>query len=304
MLAMCAGLLFFSCMQPFDGTVQSSSGLSLIITNYSQNSDSSRAISPGTFAPGNVKKYIIEGEDLDGEKLQPKVITINPDGTGEIGKLKNSVWSFILHAYSDEAGTNEVLCGYSSVDSRYITVVSFVLSSEGVNVDGTYDISLKYKASANDAVTFADAVKEVSVSLCNPQTLEPVSDFPKTMRDSTKLEKWTSSDGYNLSGSLPAGYYYLLVTFRGTDPNNYPNLCDIGFYSDFIDIQPGRETSVSEPIEISGVLYQKPSAPDNLKVYRVEDSLNQDYYNAVLTWEDNSVNEEYFKINVYQYDNT
>lgn len=300
LLALAAGLLFFSCTSPLNGTVQAKSGVSIIVTNYNQNPDSSRTIAPNTFNFSNIAKFKIEGEDLDGEKIPLQLIDIDENGNGEIGELKNSVWSFILHAYSDSSAANEVLCGYASVDTKHTSTVSFVLSSEGVVADGTYSFNLKYVASANDTVSFASAVSQISVSLCNPQTYEPIAGYPKTISDSENIAKWTSSSGYPVSGTVSAGYYYLLVKFFARNTSN--TLTQIGIYSDFVDVQPGRATTVTDPIEISGILYQKPAAPANLKVYRIDNSLNAEYYTAALTWEDNSVNEESFVINCYQYD--
>ena len=301
MLVLFTGLMFFSCSSPLNVAVKENSGLSIIVTNFNHSLDGSRAISPGTFNIANVKKFKIEGEDLDGEPLPLQFIDIDSNGTGQLGALKDSVWSFTLHAYSDEAATNEVLCGYSSVDSRYITVVSFVLSSEGIEKNGTFNFGLKYVPSSKDTVSFTDSVEQFSIAFCNPHTQEPVAGYPKSFSSKSTISEWTSDTGYVFNGTLPAGYYYLLVKFMGIDPDDN-TIKEIGLYSDFVDIQPGRETTVSEPIEISGILYQKPACPENLKVYRVEDSLNPEYYTAVLTWEDKSVNEESFVINVYKYD--
>ena len=282
--------LFFSCTSAIDGTVQAKSGLSIIISNFNQ-IETARLISPGSFDINDVKKYKIDGEDLDGNKLSQSIEIVN--GTGTLQEVTNSIWSFVLHAYSDTSGGNEVLCGYASVDTTHTSIVSFVLDSVGLEKNGSYDLTFTYSGFAD----FENVIKKFSIELQNTVTYSTVSGYTVSSVDPDEISEWVSG-GYNVTGTIAPGYYYLVVRFYGFNELN--QYIEIGTYSDILDIQPNRLSS--DVVDISDVLYLKPDAPDNLKVYRLEKSLKEDSYTVLLQWDDLSVNEESFEIQAITYD--
>lgn len=274
---------------------KSGSGVSVVITNYEQNSGaySARTIAPDTYLMADIAKFIVEGESFDGDTYESQ-IAISNSGTGTIVGLKPSVWNFILHAYSDSACTNEVLRGYAAVDTTYITEVSFVLSSTTVTTEGSCSLTFNYESSAS--AIFNETVSEIHAWICNPSTGEQIVRLA-AVTSAEDLAAWLDTDGYLAErSSLEPGNYLLKVIFYQTVNSTTQK---IGFWSDILIIEPGRQTTKS--ITIPDIIARKPDAPSNLKIYRADATQTKDYYNAVIRWEDNSNNEEEFVLTIKEY---
>lgn len=282
-------LLICSCQQIYDGTLglytAAEDGLSVIISNYA------RTIAPSTYNIDDIASYKIYGEDYQGNIYSSDISITN--GTGKITGLAPTVWNFTLHAYSDASATNEVLCGYASVDTRSVSTVSFVLSSENVSGEGSCSITFKYDSNAAD--TFSDMVNEIHAYLCNPNTGEILKEIVAVSSESD-LAKWTSQ-GYTAAiSSISSGFYTLYVKFYQIVN---ASAVQIGLWTETVDIEPGR--NFSQELNIPDIIARKPAAPENLTAYRIDSSLNKDSYNIVIRWDDCSDNEEHFVIKLREY---
>lgn len=291
-------LLIVSCSNALTDSLfvsKSGSEVSVVITNYEGNSgaNSARTIAPNTYLMSDIAKFIIEGESFDGNTYSNQ-IAISNSGTGTIVGLKPSVWNFILHAYSDSACTNEVLRGYSTVDTTYITEVSFVLSSTTVTTEGSCSLTFNYESSAS--TIFSETVSEIHAWICNPYTGEEIVRLA-AVTNAEDLAAWLDTNGYLAErSSLEPGNYLLKVIFYQTVNASTQK---IGLWSDILIIEPGRQTTKS--ITIPDIIARKPESPSNLRIYRVDATQTKDYYNAVIRWDDNSNNEEEFVLTIKEY---
>lgn len=305
--AVSGGLLcfmIFACSSPLDSRYVSDysrdEGLSVVISNFKTYSDttlnaSARTIAPSSFSSSGIAKYVITGEEVyDGDRCE-QTIAINAGGQGTVTGLKKSFWNFVLHAYSDNACTNEVLHGFAAVDTTYEDTVSFVLNSIDLDTKGSLDLTFTY----SDSASFAKAnVDQINIYLCDPLSCD-INSAPVVRVVSSGFDAWTSS-GYNLAVSeINPGYYLLRIDFYSSSTGS--QVC-AGTYSELVDIEPGRETSDS--VAIPDILLLPPEEPENLKVYRIDSSCTPDSYNALIRWDDLSINEEYFCINVYEYNSS
>ena len=291
LLALCtllAGLFITACSSPLLNereTAEDMPSIDVIVTNYADKVNSiARLISPDTY--GIVQKYTIDGEDIDGFQLSYDSFRMETNGTGKISGVSKTLWNLTLHAYFDAAGEIEVLRAYATADTRNgDTEVSFTLSPYDVTTNGSYTLTFTYP----NTEAFA-SVTQINFSVCNSDTGEAL--YKTVVTDPEALSQLTAG-GYTLTRSnVSSGYYLLLVEF-------WSNSSKIGTYTDLLDIKPGLMTSSN--VEIPNILNSPPAAPTNLKVYRDDATLNKDSYNAVIRWDDNSTNEEYFEITVYEY---
>lgn len=290
MCALLAGLLFAACSSSFEeDTAQTSEpSIDVIVTNYATHKGFNALLSPGTYAKDNIQKFTVDGEDRDGATFTGTAIAIDESGIGKINNISKTLWNLTLHAYSDTAGTNEVLRGYAVADTRNGDVtVSFTLSSYAVTTPGSFSLTFAY---TNESIDFSTAVTEVDLTVCDHETHAAL--YAATVTSTADLASWADG-GYTFAKTnMTPGYYYLQVLFKN-------GATQIGMYTDVLDIQPGRATE--KDVTITNELYTKPAAPQNVKVYRVDDSQTADYYTAVIRWDDVATNEEYYQIAVYKY---
>ncbi len=287
-------VVFFSCSSPLTSATYSSLSYSKsdgVLIQVSYPATNGRFIAPSTVNLSDIKKFVVTGENYDGDVFSQQV-TVDSTGKGTITGLSKSYWQFVLHAYSDTAGTKEVLHGFSSVDTTYETNVSFVLTS--IDLDGKG--SLNVTASFDDPEGFAN-VNLIRVYLCSciTQNLDSAV-ISREITDSAELALFETS-GYEISGTtINPGNYSLIIKLYN---NSIGSTQLLGTCSDIVDIEPARTTTGSISIS-STILQKKPEKPDNFKVYRVDSSVDSNFYTAVLRWEDKAVNEEYYVIKVYE----
>ena len=151
-------------------------------------------------------------------------------------------------------------------------------------------------ASFDDPEGFAN-VNLIRVYLCSciTQNLDSAV-ISREITDSAELALFETS-GYEISGTtINPGNYSLIIKLYN---NSIGSTQLLGTCSDIVDIEPARTTTGSISIS-STILQKKPEKPDNFKVYRVDSSVDSNFYTAVLRWEDKAVNEEYYVIKVYE----
>mgnify|MGYP002625868346 FL=1 len=151
----------------------------------------------------------------------------------------------------------------------------------------------------NDANSyFTEMVGEIHAWLCDQNTGEHLYRFAE-VTTASDLALWRTS-GYLVSNnSIEPGHYVLEITFYQIVNSTSKR---IGFWSEILVVEPGRQTV--QTITIPDIIAHKPADPTNLMMYRVENSLSADSYNAVIRWTDASNNEENFVLKIYEYDST
>ena len=296
LLCMCtllAGLLFAACSSPLlDRTEQANMpNIDVTIANYSTQEGINALIAPTAYTVADIQKFTIDGEDKDGLSFQGTILTFE-DNTATIQVSSRTKWELTLHAYSDEACTNEVLRGKTVADTSNGSVtVSFTLSTYNVTTLGNFSLLFTYQ---NDDITFTDAVDAVTIKLCDADTHAPLKE--RTLNTAADLALWEGSGfTYTSAENLAPGYYFLEVIFKKGSET-------IGMYTEILDIEPGRVTEKN--ITVTNQLFTTPAAPENVKVYRLKDSESPDYYTAIIRWDDVADNEDSYEISVYTYNST
>lgn len=292
-----------------DGTVSGGSANTLEIS-LGMNSDGTfaRTIEPDALTTTGVSSYKIEGTASTGDSIALTAITVS-DGKATLN-LDPAIWSLTLHAYN--ASDKELLRGYASVDMRKGgSSVTFTLSSTDVTTDGGVSLKCQYAP-----VTGFGAVASFTAGLYDTQTGKPVmtdAETPATtvVTDSTAadLKKFyqtaagadatvsggtSDAEGYTYAAATVApGTYTFGVTFCNTAGD------EIGYYSDYVLIEPGRTTEST--VLMQNVIATVPTAPASFTAKMVENSGKDGYFNVLFDWTDSSTNETYFKIVVKKY---
>ncbi|MCR4735009.1 MAG: hypothetical protein K5829_08410 [Treponema sp.] len=298
-LAFIAVEMLFSCSFAYDyncSVRKSSEGLSIKITNYSVSDDDSRIIiAPGTCTLSSINKFVLKGTDtLNPSNTISQTVSIDDSGQGSISDLSKSFWFFELHAYSDSEGTNEILWGTASVDTRINSTISFTLSSCGLTTAGSSQITLTYDTS--HASDFDEMVGEMHVYLRKAASMEVVQELA-AITSEADLDKFIDGNGYVINeSSLTPGSYALTIEFYQIANSS---AIKIGFYSAGFIVEPGRQTVQS--VTIPHIIAMPPAAPENLKVWRDDSTLTSESYNAVIRWDDSVDNEEYFQLVIREY---
>ncbi len=298
--------MLFSCSSALDENAYffktSDKGLSIIINNFNSSSEdnlssSSRIIiAPSTCTLDGVAKFVIEGVDTaNPSNTIRQEIAISSSGVGTISDITKSFWMFTLHAYADEAMTKEILQGSASVDTNQNASVSFTLSSQGLTTAGSCAITLAYDS--NYGSVFTEMVGEIHAYLCDAISLEVVKDIV-SISSAADLASFVNGSGYLVEeNSLNPGAYILTMAFYNIANSTAKK---IGFFSAGFIVEPGRCTS--QTVTVPHIIATKPAAPKNLVVYRDDSTLTPDSYNAVIRWDDESNNEEYFQLIIREYD--
>ena len=291
---------FSSCVREINGVVSlrgEDPGIVFYVDNYSE---SARTLAPAALTTDGLI-FQIDGEDKDGNPYPLTSVTIDSSGKGRIENVSCSIWNLVLHAYlsaADAADKKDVLRGYATADTRNTgsAEIDFVLSSTSIidegKTNGDYSITVTYP----NATDFA-TLKEIRCAVYDKATGEVKIQHSPVITGSSDFDLWTST-GYEYTGTLLAGTYVFKIDFYilSEDGNSVLN---VGTYSEILDIQPNRTTSVTK--ELDEVINKKPAAPEDLMVFRVDDdTLNADAYTAVITWKDVATNEDSYIIKLHR----
>lgn len=200
-----------------------------------------------------------------------------------------------------------VLIGYATADLRYTeeaASVNFVLTSDGLTGDGKLDLSLYLDkwSEASLALTKDSAGTKViataTVGLYDVSTGAEITgtlanaDF--TGMDGTadaKFKHYYGTSANSVVTDIDSGTYDLTVTFTLKNGKKY-------IFSDKVIILPGQTTAAE--IGIPEVIELPPEAPSDFKVgYSIPATTESDYYNIIFNWTDNSNNELYFELDLW-----
>ncbi len=290
--------LFISCSNFSNGTFSYDDDLSIDIT-VSNFTNISRSILPATLTSNEILGYKLEG--VSAYSTFSRAITINTEGQTTVSSVSPAIWSLTLYAYSDEACTNEVMRGYALADNRYRSAsVIFTLSSVSVSTKGSFSLDLKVE----DAESCAN-VNSMSIGLYDVQTgavaydVQYPGEIYKLYQDSNGNNVGgTAAQGIVYEGSnITPGSYIFEAIFYSDDSRTK----QCGIYSEILLIEPGRCTETE--LIIPEVINKIPDAPSNFKAYLDKSSKKDGNYTVVFSWDDNSSNEQYFKIVIRKYDN-
>ena len=278
--------------------------------------------------------WVLTGSTSTGKTYAGHELTLTSasgsSATAQLVALESFVWELTLTVYKTRTGdsapytyTDPVLIGYSSLDLRaaasgvrvtfnmiktglstqgsvYVTGSSFVdgIAKEGQNTNYTqengvveyYDIGLydRIKGTPIDGATWT--VKKTGSTVEGITTSYTYSYGTGANVNIGELNFGSSASPI----TVDPGTYLFAVTFYNS------NKIAVGYYSDFIIVDPGNTTIIT--LGTINVINQKPDAPSDFKAYLVNDSegLKKGYYKVRFEWVDKSSNETNFEIELLE----
>ena len=273
-----------------------SSALDFYLNSYDIIGDSDKGFSKVTFVGSN--SSTTEGTitvELDASNYRFTLIAV-PTGTsvGTTTTLKD----LIDAAY---------LIGYATADLRYTeeaASVNFVLSSDGLSGESSsLDLSVYLDNWSTSSLTLEQAtgttvISAATIGLYDIQSGAVDSDTLVTGFDLTgcvnpaSAKKYYGTTANNaVVTTLNAGTYDLTVTFTLMNGKKF-------IYSEPLILLPNQKTTAT--IAIPEVIDLPPVAPTNFKVGYIAPEYNDsDYYKLVFNWDDNSNNELFFELDLY-----
>ena len=302
-------MLFASCGNISNATVSGDEGKAVIQVGiegyevYNGYSKTSRTVNPTPYTKESVfTKVTIKGESENGNNMDEETLVFETSTSGSTStktakiELSYDVWYLTMSAY--DGADNLVLQGFKRIDMRNgapasNAPITFKLSADGVPTVGA--ISLKG--------TFTDTnklVSKYSAALYNIDTNEKIADSEKagTCKDDSDADKSTIGKfAYEISNVKPGRYNFRINFMMTSGTDAAAKDVVIGTWGDVVVVAPGRTTK-DESLSLGNVLYSKPTKPENLSVYYVKDSGKEGMYNVLVTWEDKSNNEEFFRLTV------
>ena len=294
--------------------------LALTLDGFLDSEDRSiaRNINPTTLDPNAAENdfdlidhYVLKGESSTGTNLGTDGVVLGSEeapasGTSYKVKIPYGAWELTLFAYDEN--NNLLLKGKSFVELKTTkSSVHFTLKTDGVttfghvNLAGTFtdgdDVAKTYKAGLyNNLTGLLIPGTEVVDTVDTVGTVHSFTFAPKTAVDPENPD--AEQDPLDL---LPGRYsflikFYNVATVAEVSDSSQP----IGSYDELVVIAPGR-TTTNTSISCGKIINQLPNSPKNLRAYRKNNSDDADGYTVILTWEDDSKNEENFVIYLDEY---
>ena len=300
LMAAAALMLLAGCSNLTDATVSGDNGKAVIEIGIGEVSNSvarsaARTINPTEIAedatPATFGKITLKGESENGNVMDEQTLSFT-NGTATV-ELSYDVWYLTLSAYSKEDTPVLILQGRRRVDMKNgapasSEPITFTLSPEGVQTAGSVSISGTFTDTAKNATKYKAALYDLN-------TNEVITGTELTDGDcsGTKSGKFV----YEKTGVNPGRYnfriYFYMTQGTGTDAKDVA----IGTWGDIIVVSPGRETKVEDK-GLGAILKTVPAKPTGLSAYYVKNSANGNDYQVLITWNDLSNNEEYFKLTI------
>lgn len=308
-ILLAATLLFASCSEIVNGgtvgdgsttdTVLMGVGASIEDENGVKNStfgaSSERTLIPTVFDKDDLK-FTIYGISSRGLEIEER--EIGKDNNWDI-TLNRAAWTLTMKAYSDDAKTKLVYIGHKFVDVTNGTgvtgtTIEFTLNTKGISTDG----GVKLKQPFDQVVEGTTKLSKVTAGLYNSETGALVTgtsvDYTGAALDPTA---GGDSEFEYEKTVAPGTYIFEISYFTGTSPN----FVEVGTFSEWVVVSPGN---ITEYVFAKFDNYnKKPAAPENLKVWYVNNSAKGSKYDVHLTWEDKSDNEKYFVLYLYEFEN-
>ncbi|MBQ0038997.1 MAG: hypothetical protein KBS64_01040 [Treponema sp.] len=293
----------------------SSRSISGLVENYSEHfkADETRTILPDAFNINDTGlHFYLYGEATNGQKtgsdpannknlIEIEQADIDPTSGAFTMELDPYNWSLTLFV-SKETGqdnfatafTKALLVARAHVDlTSYSSAAKFYLTSVGLTGNGTVkgDITL-------DGWTLPDG-STIQAGLYNLVSGEALSGklFPASPQSASGFTTAGKIEFGGESGaSVPAGIYDFAVTITLANGKKF-------IYSDALVVVPGKETDCT--VAVPAIIDVVPDAP--VKFYASWDSTTvdapnyaPDSFSCVFTWEDKSINEAGFRIQIQE----
>lgn len=216
-----------------------------------------------------------------------------PAGTGDnagkyMAEIPYGAWELTLEA-KDSTGKLALMGkSYANLKTSRSEIV-FTLTTEGVPTPGGVTLSGTY----TDAEGAAKSYKAGLYDLITGELKYPATETTANTTDAKTF-------AFTANSVLPGRYsfqirFYNDVVAKQADENT--NI--VGYYEEIVVVAPAR-TTLKTTVDC-GKINQKPTAPTQLRAYLKTDSEEADGYTVVLTWADNSSNEENFIITIKDY---
>lgn len=269
---------------------------------------------PTVFASDENVRFYIYGISSRGKKLADTEVTFdsNAQSVNTI-ELTYDRWDLTLKAVKTISGNPVIVLRGSitkDLSNGNVSNLEFILSTKNLSGTGSADLKFKYYDKEDKVIKIKAGIYNLITGL--PIVTE-VEYNPKDSSAAADVKVTAFADHYYAFNykklSVPNGQYTFKITFYADD-NGTERSC--GVWSDLIRIDVGNVTdtlhttnTVDEEnrIVIPDIIAKGPdAAPDNLKVWYIEGSetINNGihYYNALVTWEDKSSNEECFNLKI------
>lgn len=312
LMAAAALMLFAGCNGLIDATVSGEPNKAVITIGIDGITEatnrSARMINPTPIAsdaaPSTFGRITLKGESERGNSIAEYNLVF-ADGKATI-ELSYDVWYLTMRAYDKDDSGKLLFEGHRRVDMKNGAPYSsepltFKLSAEGVNTPGSVSIKGQIvNDSNNPVVRYTAALYDLDTNEIINFEGENAGTSKKTDNIIPTGNATISYAGFDYSPAqtVKPGRYNFRVYFdmnKGTEDE--PVYKTIGTWGDIVVVAPGRQTAI-ELGNIGDILMKTPKKPANLSAYYLKDSSDGNNYNVLITWDDESTNEEYFELTI------
>lgn len=285
LLSVLLAFAFISCNQVAGGIEDGASMASLKISV--ENEPLNRSImadNADIFKVGDAGiTYVLSGVSKEsGKTLDPTTVTLTEKGAGhytfsETIYLAAKKWVLTLVAYTTYNGENDpgnvaVLKGTSLVDLTNGTGnANFIMGIKGLSTKAQATITAKIPDSDKLTTSY-------TIGIYNKRDGSKITEQNNPITSATEFNINYTAD------PVEPGNYIFKVIFRNQDKV-------VGSYFDTIIIEPG--VNFTYDLGTLDVIGKKPSIPENLKVFLINDSETLDTYNVRVTWDRSALTANY-----------
>lgn len=194
-----------------------------------------------------------------------------------------------------EALQSAILYGSSTVDLRYNDTINFFLSPYSLKENGTAKLALYLDNWENDFTKYD--VKGGIYKIIDGSAVGTATDYSATTLKKDKItDMGTDYANANFTSACVPGTYNFMLTFT---PKTGSGLTKTYYYSDKIIILSNQVTS--KIIAVPNIIEKKPDAPKAFYAGYVDPATPDDLaYDLHFIWKDNSVNEDYFQLEILE----
>ena len=285
LLSVLLAFAFISCNQVAGGIEDGASMASLKISVENEPLNRSiMASNTDIFKVGDAGiTYILSGVSKEsGKTLAPQPVTLTKKSAdlytfNETIYLAAKKWVLTLVAYKTYIGENDpgniaVLKGTSLVDLTNGTgTANFVMGIKGLTT--TAQATITAKVPDSDKLTTS-----YTIGIYNKRDGSKITEQNNPITSATEFNINYTAD------PVEPGNYIFKVIFRNQDKV-------VGSYFDTIIIEPG--VNFTYDLGTLDVIGKKPSVPENLKAFLVNDSETLDTYDVLVTWDRSALTANY-----------
>ena len=227
--------------------------------------------------------YVLSGVSKEsGKTLAPQPVTLTEKSAdhytfNETIYLAAKKWVLTLVAYKTYIGENDpgnvaVLKGTSLVDLTNGTgTANFVMGIKGLSTKAQATITAKIPDSDKLTTSY-------TIGIYNKRDGSKITEQNNPITSATEFNINYTAD------PVEPGNYIFKVIFRNQDKV-------VGSYFDTIIIEPG--VNFTYDLGTLDVIGKKPSVPENLKAFLVNDSETLDTYDVLVTWDRSALTANY-----------